>query len=72
MVMTVISVRPNMSSMWREENAAGGCGIYWGDSHPWNSSVRLELVDSPTAKPTNNQAEMMAAILAIDQANKEE
>jgi ribonuclease HI len=52
-----------------KETATGGCGIFWGKSHPWNKSIKLDSVDN--VKATNNRAEMMAAILALQQASEE-
>ncbi|CAH8494753.1 unnamed protein product, partial [Schistosoma turkestanicum] len=40
-----------------------GYGVYWGPSHPWNVSERLE------GEQTNNRAEIEAVICAIKQAH---
>ena len=44
--------------------AQAGYGIFWGDQHPWNCSNPLPL-DSTA---TNNKAELMAAIKALQVA----
>ena len=43
--------------------AKGGCGVFWGDYHPMNSSEQLY-----GDKQTNNRAELSAAIIGIKQA----
>jgi ribonuclease HI len=42
--------------------AIAGIGVFWGLDHPLNISRRL------TGRPTNNRAEIMAALVAIEQA----
>ena len=42
-------------------SAKGGYGVFFGDSHPWNGSFTIPPEDGPT----NNKAELMAAIEAI-------
>jgi ribonuclease HI len=46
--------------------AKGGVGIFWGVDHVSNTSMQLSCSDSNP--PTNNRAELFAAILAIEQA----
>lgn len=46
-----------------QTDARGGCGVYWGDYHPMNTSESLT-----GEKQTNNRAEMSAAIIALTQA----
>ena len=40
--------------------------MFWGDGHPWNSSIAL----TADSTPTNNKAELTAAIKAIQQAGE--
>ncbi|CAF1044314.1 unnamed protein product [Rotaria sordida] len=40
----------------------GGYGVYWDDDHPWNISERLQ------GDPTNQRAELTAAISAMEVA----
>ena len=47
-------------------SAMAGIGLFWGDGHPWNSSIAL----TADSTPTNNKAELMAAIRAIHQAGE--
>ena len=51
-----------------DKNAAAGYGIYWGDDHKKNMAAKLPR--DPQHKPTNNRAELMAAIVAIEQAKE--
>ena len=46
-----------------QQGSKGGCGIYWGPYHPFNTSETL-VGD----KQTNNRAELTAAIIALQQA----
>ena len=46
-----------------QSEAKGGCGVYWGNCHPFNCSETL-LGD----KQTNNRVEMSAAVIALSQA----
>ena len=43
----------------------GGCGVYWGEYHPLNTSEYL-IGD----KQTNIRAEVTAAIIALEQAKQ--
>jgi ribonuclease HI len=45
--------------------AVGGIGVFFGRNDPRNTSVRL-----PGAEQTNNRAEMMAAIMALEKSDK--
>ena len=42
-------------------SAKGGYGVYFGDNHPWNGSFTIPAEDGPT----NNKAELRAAMKAI-------
>ena len=44
----------------------GGFGVYWGADHPWNGSYTIPPEDGPT----NNKAELRAAIKAIEVAQE--
>lgn len=48
-----------------QQNPQGGCGVYWGEYHPLNTSEYL-VGD----KQTNNRAELTAAIIALEQAKQ--
>ena len=47
-------------------NAKAGYGLFWGVDHPWNGSYTI----SPKENPTNNKAELKAAIKAIQIAQE--
>lgn len=47
------------------QSAIAGYGVYWGEDHPWNGSFSLSVEDGPT----NNKAELKAAIKAIEIAH---
>ena len=47
-------------------SAQAGIGLFWGDGNPWNSSIAL----TADSTPTNNKAELTAAIKAIQQASE--
>ena len=47
-------------------NAKAGYGLFWGVDHPWNGSYTI----SPEENPTNNKAELKAAIKAIQIAQE--
>lgn len=47
-----------------QQNPQGGCGVYWGEYHPLNTSEYLK-----GEKQTNNRAELTAAIIALAQAH---
>ena len=47
-------------------SAQAGIGLFWGDGHPWNSSIAL----TADSTPTNSKAELTAAIKAIQQAGE--
>ena len=36
-----------------------GIGLFWGDGHPWNSSISL----TTDSTHTNNKAELMAVVV---------
>ena len=48
-----------------QQNPQGGCGVYWGEYHPLNTSEYL-IGD----KQSSNKAELTAAIIALEQLNK--
>ena len=47
-----------------QQNPQGGCGVYWGEYHPLNTSEYL-IGDKQT-----NRAELSAAIIALEQAKQ--
>lgn len=47
-------------------SAQAGIGLFWGDGHQWNSSIALTADNTPT----NNKAELKAAIKVIQQAGE--
>lgn len=47
-------------------SAQAGIGMFWGDGHPWNSSIAF----TADSTQTNNKAELTAAIKAIQQAGE--
>ena len=47
-------------------SAQAGYGLFWGDKHPWNCSIPL----SAEISPTNNKAELRAAIKAVQVATE--
>jgi ribonuclease HI len=49
-----------------QENPQGGIGIFWGVEHELNQSSCIPSSDK--CVPTNNRAELYAAIMAIEQA----
>ena len=48
------------------QSAKGGYGVYFGDSYPWNKSFTIPAKDGPT----NNKAELRAAMKAIQIGHK--
>lgn len=52
-----------------QEGARGGLGLYWGKDHKNNFSGQIP--DSDREKPTNNRAELWAAIAALQQAQRD-
>ena len=47
-------------------SAQAGIGLFWGDGHPWNRIIAL----TDDQAPTNNKAELTAAIKAIQRARE--
>ena len=48
-----------------QQNPQGGCGVYWAEYHPLNTSEYL-IGD----KHTNNRAELTAVIIALEKAKQ--
>lgn len=61
------------SVLTKNGTRVGGAGVFWGEGHPMNAAEPLLSVldeEGKEVEVTNNRAELMAAIIAVQDARK--
>eukprot|EP00127_Corallochytrium_limacisporum_P000397 Clim_evm92s11 gene=Clim_evmTU92s11 len=55
------------NNQYQDDRRRAGYGVFWNENHPWNTSERLA---GPWKVQTNQRAELMAALDAIERASE--